>query len=509
MKRPLLLLTALLFGLRLSAVTVTYTPDNTTIFRNPERGFTNELNGAVTDSRPHLLLGRHEDFFDDEGTRQTETLVMLLYNLGAYRSGALSAAMLQGFDDDMQVLRDKGFKCVLRFAYTEDENDKNDAGRARVLAHIAQLKPHLAANADVIYVLEAGFVGVWGEWYYSNNFGNETQQLTADRRAVLTALLDACPQDRFLLTRYPLIKIQYFGDEDTLTVAEAFTGTDRARLGHHNDAFLNKYGNEGTYGRDGDGPDDDPVLRRYIAAETLYVPNGGETNVESSSLAKKVYTQAESEMSTYHWTFCGEEYATAVTDRWRSSGIFDNLNRRMGYRYQLISGTYAGRVAQGETLAVSMQVRNTGYAPLYNARTAYLVLRNGTVTRSLPLTSDPRRWLPNDAVTTISEQLTVPADLPVGTYHLYLHLPDAYPSLAADPRYAVRFANTGVWDDTTGMNDLGATVTVVPGSATGLQTLPEAMHTSDPDAQGYDLLGRPVRDNYRGVILRPGQKILR
>lgn len=502
-------LCALCTSLTLAASTVRYTADDTSIFRNPERGFTNELNGPVTDTRPHLLVGRHEDFFDDEGTRQSQTLVMLLYNLGAYRNNALSNTMLQAFDEDMQVLRNKGFKCVLRFAYTENESDKNDAGKARAVAHIAQLKPHLAANADVIYALEAGFVGVWGEWYYSNYFGNETQQLTADRRAVLTALLDACPHDRFLLTRYPLIKMQYLGDEEPLTPTEAFSGTDRARIGHHNDAFLNNYGNDGTYGRDGDGPDDDPVLRQYIANETLYVPNGGETNVESSSQAKKVYAQAEAEMSTYHWTFCGEEYATAVTDRWRQSGIFDNLNRRMGYRYQLLSGTYSDDVAQGGTLTVSIQLRNRGYAPLYNARTAYIVLREGNRTYSLPLQSDPRRWLPNDAVTTISEQLTVPSSLPAGTYRLYLHMPDAYPALAADPRYAVRFANTSVWDAATGMNDLGATVNVTPTQMTGLSEEPTSPHTGIDHISPCDILGRPVQDDYHGVIILPGHKILR
>jgi hypothetical protein len=42
-------------------------------------------------------------------------------------------------------------------------------------------------------------------------------------------------------------------------------------------------------------------------------------------------------------------------------------------------------------------------------------------------------------------------------------------SLAADPRYAVRFANVGVWDATTGMNRLNASVTVTGGSAMGVE----------------------------------------
>ena len=307
----LFVLIGCLWPMLASATLVHYTADNTTIFPNPERGFTDEISGKVSDSKNHLLLGEEEDYFDKKGERETQRLVVVLYNLYNYKTKALSDKMLQGFDEDMQVLRDKGFKCVLRFAYSE--SDKKDATREQVLAHIAQLKPHWRSNADVIYVLQAGFVGEWGEWYYSANFGNKTQHLNADRRAVLEALIEACPEDRFLQVRYPLIKTEYLGDEQPLTAETAFTTDARARIGHHNDAFLNDYGNDGTYGRDDDETDDDPVLRAYIAAETLYVPNGGESNVESGTMAEEVYAQAEAEMSEYHWSFCGAEYAEAVT----------------------------------------------------------------------------------------------------------------------------------------------------------------------------------------------------
>jgi hypothetical protein len=39
-------------------------------------------------------------------------------------------------------------------------------------------------------------------------------------------------------------------------------------------------------------------------------------------------------------------------------------------------------------------------------------------------------------------------------------LPDASPTLRHDPRYSIRFANTGTWEPTTGFNDLGLRVIV-------------------------------------------------
>ena len=461
----------LIAWLAANAAGITYTPDNKTVFRNPERGFTEELSSKVSASSPHVVKGEIDNNW---GKNDQMTLAVVLYNFGYFKSQDLPDKVLTGFDEDMQELRKYGLKCVLRFAYTEKQSDKVDATPEWVKRHLEQLKPHLAANADVIYVMEAGFVGVWGEWYYTSNYTNKSQKMNDKRRKVIDYLFANAPEDRFILFRYPLIKIGYLGDENTLTAEEAFSGSVRARMGCHNDAFLNTYGNEGTYGRDGDGPDDDPMLRQYIAEETLYVPNGGETNVEDATLAEDVYRNAPEEMAKYHWSFCGSSYAEEVTDEWRESGLFDTLNIHMGYRYNLIDGQFSDTAAPGGMMNVTIRLRNDGYAPIYNKRPVYLVLKGvQNIEYRIPIASDPRRWLPNGAVTTINEQVTIPSDVPAGTYRLYLYLPDNYTSIASDPRYAVRFANKDIWDAATGMNDLGASIVVSETSSLDPGTLPE------------------------------------
>ena len=471
MKKAFLVILGLGLGITAGiAATVTYTADNTSIFPNPERGFTEELGGEtmLSDNNNHVIQPEASWFFSNDRNSYASLLVAIYY-FGNYRTKALSDKILQGFDEDMQILRNKGYKCVLRFAY--DWESCNDATKDQVLAHIAQLKPHLAANADVIYVIETGFVGRWGEWYYTKNFGSyckdsdhPTQHLVSNRRDVIDAMLDACPSDRFLLVRYPMIKTDYLGDNTALTSAQAFSGTARARLGHHNDAFLNEWGNDGTYASD--NKSDDPAVRQYIANETLYVPNGGETNVEDDDLAADVYDDAESEMSLYHWSFCGESYAPEVTNKWRSSSIFNNLNRKMGYRYQLTTATLPESATQGGTARFQLNIKNVGYAPLYNYRVAKIVLKNSNGTYSIDLASDPRRWLPNGEVTNIDETLTIPANVPAGTYQLYLAMPDTSKNLKNDARYAIRFANTDVWDATLGMNNLNAQITINAGGVT-------------------------------------------
>ena len=122
---------------------------------------------------------------------------------------------------------------------------------------------------------------------------------------------------------------------------------------------------------------------------------------------------------------------------------------------------------------VSVELRNSGYAPLYNRRTAYIVLKNNDNTYSLPLQADPRRWLPNGARSQIIEQVDLPSDVAEGEYHLYLWLPDRHETIQNDPRYAIRFGNTDVWDSNTGYNDLGATITISNSAPSDPEVVPE------------------------------------
>ncbi|MBR2166458.1 MAG: DUF4874 domain-containing protein, partial [Paludibacteraceae bacterium] len=162
MKKLVLLLFIICCAAGIQANHVVFTADKLGIFPNPERGFTDELGGEtkLSDSKNHVVKQEEEWFFDlddeENEDRKTQRLVVLMYYLYNYKTKDLSNKLLQGFDEDMQILRNHGFKCVLRFAY--DWNSKNDAELKWVKRHIEQLKPYWKKNADVIYVMETGFV---------------------------------------------------------------------------------------------------------------------------------------------------------------------------------------------------------------------------------------------------------------------------------------------------------------------------------------------------------------
>ena len=438
-----------------SGTSVTYTIDNS-IFANPERGFYYHYEKVLTASSPYAVKGNTSEI--DSHASDYGSLILIVYYLDNFKTTAtLPTAIINAFDEDMATLRSKGMKCIVRYAYNSNSS-QSDAAWSIVQQHINQLKSKWQSNADVIYCFQIGWVGSWGEWYYSTNFGNHATEINTNRRNVVDAMLSAVPSDRYILIRTPLFKTSYLGSTTPLTASEAYQNTPKARIGHHNDAFL--YG--GTGGQDQGTYEDTATQKPYIARETLYVPIGGETNETNATNAKTKasYNNTIKETSRLHYTFINQGYAEAMTNQWRSNGTYDSLRIHLGYRFQLLNGTYTSQAAPGGTMSVYMKIRNVGFAPLYNERPAYIVLKNSSHTYTLPLDTDPRTWRPNGVTTTVSEELSLPSDIATGTYSLYLYMPDAYSSLASNSKYAVRFANTNMWNSTTGMNDLKASIVI-------------------------------------------------
>lgn len=444
------------------ATTVTYTTDNTTNFPNPERGFYEQVEQIVKSDGSSNL----RDHYFTDGQAAGRSLLLRLYYLDNFRSQALPEAVLTQINTDMAKFRSKGFKCILRFAYTASSSKPyQDASPEIWRQHLEQLKPILHDNADVIYVVQAGFLGVWGEWYYSGQ-GTGYHIAEGTRTNLINQLLDAVPASRCVQLRTPKYKTDYIGDATALTSATAWKEDKRSRLGHHNDAFCNGAENMGTY-------EDVAADKAYLAQECLFVPNGGETNIEKSHASNyKNYgtgEKAAAEMKLLHYSYLNYDYSDYATGQWKTErdasgdSYYDIMARRMGYRFQLIKGTYPEEVGSERKANIELTLQNTGYAPLYNERKAYIVLQSGNKTYRVPLESDPRTWKPEETIQ-ISETLTLPEDIETGTYKLYLQLPDADSRIADNLQYAIRFANSDMWEESTGRNNLNAQVRVTNSS---------------------------------------------
>ncbi len=401
---------------------------------NPERGFRYYMDNLTPE-------GGFSTY------RQLGTSLVFAYSrLDDYRERDLPPEFLDRLREAFKGLREGGIKVVLRFAYNNGPYPRSqpDASLDQILRHIEQLKPVLRENADVIVWLQAGFIGAWGEWHTS------THRLDRDmeaKKAVLYALLDALPQDRMVQLRYPWDIIRLF--PEPLGPEEAFSGTPKARVGFHNDCFLSSPDDVGTYSRSGRNTREEDEA--YLARMTRFTPVGGETCRPYPELQQ--CDVAIAEMERLHFSELNLSYHPRVIRYWQRQGCFEEIKRRLGYRLVLREVTFPARLRPGEPLDLVVRLTNEGFASPINPRPLFLVL-DGPTTQTLPVESvDPRRWLPGDH--TVSLRITLPETLPEGTYTLALWLPDKYENLRSDPRYSIRFANEGVWNEEKGWNVIG------------------------------------------------------
>lgn len=416
------------------------------IIANPERGFytPQEIYNATGKgiSKDGAAVNR----------KMFRTLYLLEFHLKDFVSCDIPEDYLQTVRTYFASMREGGSKCVLRFCYSNgfDEKDKPwDATPEQALRHIAQLKPILQEYYDIIFVVQAGFVGSWGEWYYTENFKDN-----ASRKSIVDALLDAVPADRQIELRTPAFKMSLYGYgvADTLTRATAHQPNPKGRLGGHNDCYLASANDQGTYRGNND--------RTYWAAESAYTIMGGETcgvsaychcdPQEDNSKAHGVLA----DMALNHFTYLNQNYHSGVLSRWRSEGCFEELQKRMGYRYVLEEGYFTQAAKAGESFRVALTLHNDGFAPAQNPRDAELVLadKGGKVLGTWPLKSDPRFWMPGETVS-IDQTISLPAGIS-GDVTLYLNLPDPCETLRSNPLYSIQLANVGTWNENTGYNTL-------------------------------------------------------
>lgn len=414
------------------------------IFANPERGFYKHYDFTYAKATPLSAATLKADRLNGISLCYTG------YYLGSYRQSDIDEPFLNLLRTNMETLRESGVKCVLRFAYSRDASDKNkanwDASPEIVQRHIKNLKPLVQEYSDVILCWQAGFVGVWGEWYYTNNFvfAPNTPQEHVLRRGVIDAMLDALPADRTVALRTPMFKKMMFSGSysDTLTVKTAYSGSDLSRLCCFNDCFGASRDDVGTF--------EGSSSRKYWEGDSRYVLMGGETCGLSD------YCKCENslkDMEDYHWTYMNSGYNGSVLDRWTTDGCMDEVKRRLGYRLS-VADVYHSAPAAGADLQVALRIKNSGFAAPMNPRAVELVLVDGNGNKTVYELKDvdPRFWFANKT-SVINQTIAVPAEA-AGTCTLYLNLPDPKPTLHDNPDFSIRLANDNVWDAATGYNKI-------------------------------------------------------
>lgn len=444
-------------------VTVTYT-ESDGVIANPQRGFYKHTETHYrADGTGYTPLDQATlESYREQGITQ----ILRVFYLEKFTANpVLDQAYLDLVQADYDTARAAGVSVITRFAYVQGgafpyNPPYGDAPLDVVLAHVAQLGPILRANSDVIPVVQNGLVGLWGEGYYTDHFvadpanpGVVTEEDWAKRSAVTQALLDELPADRGVQVRTMMSKQKLLGVPaaagSAVTASDAYGDSALARVGHHNDCLLAAPDDWGTFLSD-------PITldQEYLAADSLYVPVGGETcNVNPP---RSEWDSASAELERYHYSYLNRDYNQDVLNSWGEAGLTETA-QRLGYRFVLTSSTVTPQ-ADG-TATVSVDVRNDGWAAPYTPRNAVLALTaadGSTIDVPFESNADARFWLPG-TTTTLSVTLD---EVPEGSYDLALALPSVDAQTADDSRFAVQTANVGTWNEAAGINELGQAVVV-------------------------------------------------
>lgn len=456
---------------------------------NPERGFRLEV---------ALDVAARNYVWDPEG--YPDVTSYLDSQAAKYRSDSVSLVQtyfyLTGLvgrdlgDEDFRTmqtffdrLRALGKKAVLRFAYETEFMGRAPVGPTYgdVANHVRQLAPFLAANRDVIAVVQAGMIGAWGEWHSSVHGLERTDSV---KRAVLEAVCRMTPAGRYVQVRVPAYK-------NLLGAASR----DYGRVSFHDDFIIIK-----PHVWDGGLSVGTPAYRQ-MEAESPWLPMDGELpwgtwsanrdpdNPEAGWLidgwatAQRLCRLHFTSLSAIHNYKEGKPDDKFSMQYWKETpvlpdslrarrmplsdgyfrnadgtparrNVFEYIRDHLGYRIELQRLSLPRKWRRGACHRVELALVNRGFSTLFNDHEVCFVLLDeaGRVCAVQPTSADVRTWqpyAPDDTLRTplehkVTADFVLPGGLPRGTYRLGLWLPDGADRLKFNPRFAIRCANGDV-----------------------------------------------------------------
>lgn len=406
---------------------------------------------------------------------ENSRLVMTLFYLFDYvNSDSIDSDGVNYVRSVLTNVRNQGKKAIVRFAYNNRHPSKWDMEPtvSQIETHLGNLAQTLSDFEDVIYVVQAGFIGTYGEWYYTTNFGPSSGGVDysvsssgvvtgfSNRERVLDALLNAVPASRQIELRTPEYKQCYLspGNYSDWTELGGF-GTDPVhRLAFHNDAFLyggSNGGDMGTFSKE--------WQKNMWKQQGEYLINGGEAPYSSTSITQMAgytYDNVIAGIYDYHYSYLHHDTGyhsdgggSTLMYWWHQQGWMNDIVKWLGYRLYLTQATITGDgLESGSTLNVSLTLENSGAARVVNERPMKLVLlHNGTPTVLKENVGDvrlvPSGTLSGTTVTPGSLSYTFTANLSqniVSGDQLALWLPDQDPQnqgLQSRSVYSIRLAN--------------------------------------------------------------------
>jgi hypothetical protein len=404
------------------------------LLENPDRGFRMEVRmDADKKSSANVAIGTL-DYWRRFYKSDKPCLVQTYF----YLTGLPDTLPQESFDAMQKYFdacRKRGIKILLRFAYqrnmgVQSPGDLGEATMSTMLSHIGQLNPILEKNKDVIYAMQVGFIGAWGEWHaYSDR---DTHEI--DETALVKAVVDIAPKELYLQMRYA-------PDHDLHCF---LLGEDYSeRLGFHNDNLLGIKIDSESFGtmywdykteRAHLTPQDAEMMWGSETYKKLsegllpsaYAENDPKTmELKWSNVVGELVEHCYTSLSIHHsyketevnngtkppytmafWQdrklspeqldelgfFYSPDWFKNENGKNESRSQFEYVRDYLGYRLALNNYSAKGSLSVGSPLEVAVNLTNYGFSAAFNIESGFAILDENDNVVSFTKAGDPKKW---------------------------------------------------------------------------------------------------------------------
>ncbi len=344
--------------------------ETTEVLNNPERGWYH-IYPFFVEQKPDLESVSW-------GLHASETLVLVIINIGAYREQKLDATAMEHIREILTFFKKRSYDMILRITYDHEGNalEREPFFFKVVMEHLEQLTPVLKEFADSIFVYQGMLIGNWGEMHTSRFLGpdklrqmwgilnNDLSKKTflAVRRPANWRVLhpDSCGRETLKYDTTGLFDDAIFGSEN--------------HLGTFGTQTKENAGWDGLWCREEELEFENQLCKR--------VPNGGEA-VCGENYADSFSTSATVEvLRKMHITYLNQAYDERILNiwkqriweeagTWKGASLYDYIGAHLGYRF-FVKDASMRFDKKTEELCLEVEIENSGFANIYQETELWL-----------------------------------------------------------------------------------------------------------------------------------------
>ena len=422
--------------------------------RNPDRGFYKLVQIELQEGNENF--SDFEDKIEDIKKEDTDvSIISFQLNLKKFVSKTqLSEKKLEDINQYFSIMRKYGYQVIFRVVYDSKGEENPEPEFDEILMQIDSLKDIYTKNQDIILVVEAGFLGSYGEWH-DGKYDEDKEK----RNELIKKLLDTIPESIQINLRRPSFITDYIENNKTVTKENAFSNDEIARLGLHNDGYLASDTDLGTYEKD---ERNESLI--WQEKQTLFTIFGGECQNKDS-----VYTDLEkaiADMKKRHCVYLNKTYDREVKEKWKQvqySNNSDIYNSETGYKY--IQDHLGYRLVLRESdiqmqpntgnIEIEMNIENVGFANIVRKKQVEVILKNGDKKYNIKTDIDIREK-EKDGFYKFTILEKIPGNIDIGNYEVYVNIQEPFESLQDNDNYKIKLANINMWDTNVGGNHIGS-----------------------------------------------------